>query len=125
MDQTIQIRCKNNNISKSIPIGSTLLDVYREFNLNIPLEPYYLLIDEAQDLNLVQHQFIDNSIAQGFIQKWVAVGDRRQAIYGFSGSFASSFDVFKVLFFLFVLMILFLISPILFRKSFLNFDVFE
>ena len=66
-----------------------------KFNLNIPLEPYYLLIDEAQDLNLVQHQFIDNFIAQGFIQKWVAVGDRRQAIYGFSGSFASSFDVFK------------------------------
>lgn len=39
MDQTIQIRCKNNNISKSIPIGSTLLDVYREFNLNIPYGP--------------------------------------------------------------------------------------
>lgn len=69
------------------------LPVY--LNLLIPIQPYYLAIDEAQDLNLVQHQFIDNLINQGDIKKWVAVGDRHQAIYGFSGSYSSSFDKFK------------------------------
>lgn len=63
--------------------------------LLIPVQPYYLMIDEAQDLNLAQHRMIDQLLAQGDVHKWVAVGDRRQAIYGFSGSFASSFDLFK------------------------------
>lgn len=36
MKEMLQICCKNNNILKSIPIGSRLLDVYREFNLNLP-----------------------------------------------------------------------------------------
>lgn len=63
--------------------------------LRIPIEPTYLFIDEAQDLNLAQHKLIDNLINQGHIEKWVAVGDRNQAIYGFSGAYASSFDIFK------------------------------
>jgi DNA helicase-2/ATP-dependent DNA helicase PcrA len=61
----------------------------------IPVEPFYLLIDEAQDLNLCQHLFIDKLLDQGNIIRWVAVGDRNQAIYGFGGSFSSSFDKFK------------------------------
>jgi uridine kinase len=32
----IQIRCKNNKKTKKVAIGSTLLDVYREFNLDMP-----------------------------------------------------------------------------------------
>lgn len=36
MKQMLQICCKNNNILKSIPIGSSLLDIYREFNLKMP-----------------------------------------------------------------------------------------
>lgn len=63
--------------------------------LDIPLQPYYLMIDECQDLNLMQHSFIEQFINQGDIHKWVAVGDRRQSIYGFSGSHASSFDLFR------------------------------
>jgi uridine kinase len=35
----VQIRCKNNKKIKNIAIGSTLLDVYREFNLNMPFPP--------------------------------------------------------------------------------------
>ena len=35
MEQTIQIRCKNNKIIKEIPTGSTLSDVFGEFNLNM------------------------------------------------------------------------------------------
>lgn len=63
--------------------------------LLIPIQPYYLMIDEAQDLSLIQHLMIDQLLAQGDIHKWVAVGDRRQAIYGFTGSYSNSFDLFK------------------------------
>lgn len=35
----LQIYCKNNNISKNFPIGSSLLDIYNEFNLNMPYGP--------------------------------------------------------------------------------------
>jgi superfamily I DNA/RNA helicase len=64
-------------------------------NLHIPIEPYYLMVDEAQDLNLAQHKLVENLIAQGTIIKWIAVGDRNQSIYGFSGAYSSSFDKFK------------------------------
>lgn len=62
--------------------------------LYIPIDPTYLMIDEAQDLNLAQHKLIDNLIAQGTVKKWIAVGDRNQSIYGFSGAYSSSFDKF-------------------------------
>jgi DNA helicase II / ATP-dependent DNA helicase PcrA len=65
------------------------------FSLKIPYTPKYIFIDEAQDLNLAQHTMIDNFIAQGDIERWVAVGDRKQSIYGFSGAYSTSFDLFK------------------------------
>lgn len=65
-------------------------------SLVIPVVPTYLLIDEAQDLNLAQHLFVDLLLAQGDIEKWVAVGDRNQSIYGFSGAYGASFDRFKI-----------------------------
>ena len=34
MKQSVQIYCKNNNIYKDFPIGSTLLDIYNGFNLD-------------------------------------------------------------------------------------------
>ena len=34
----LQICCKNNNISKEFPIGSSLLDIYYGFNLNFPYQ---------------------------------------------------------------------------------------
>ena len=63
-------------------------------NLHIPVEPYYLMVDEAQDLNLAQHKLVENLIGQGTIIKWIAVGDRNQSIYGFSGAYSSSFNKF-------------------------------
>lgn len=66
-----------------------------KFDLEIPVYPTYLMIDEAQDLNLCQHALIDKIIAQPTLKKWIAVGDRNQAIYGFSGAYADSFDLFK------------------------------
>lgn len=64
-----------------------------KFNLHIPIDPYYLMIDECQDLNLCQHRLVDKLISQT-VHRWVAVGDRNQAIYGFSGAVGSSFDMF-------------------------------
>ena len=46
-------------------------------------------------MNLAQHRLVDNLIKQGHVQRWIAVGDRNQAIYGFSGAFSGSFDIFK------------------------------
>lgn len=63
-------------------------------NMYIPIRPYYLMVDECQDLNLCQHKFIDNLIGQGDIKRWIAVGDPRQSIYGFSGAYSSSFNMF-------------------------------
>jgi DNA helicase-2/ATP-dependent DNA helicase PcrA len=62
--------------------------------LVLPIFPYYLMVDEAQDLNLLQHKFIDKLISQGTIQRWIAVGDSNQSIYGFSGAYTSSFEKF-------------------------------
>lgn len=38
MKQMLRICCKNNNISKDFPIGSSLLDIYYGFNLNFPYQ---------------------------------------------------------------------------------------
>ena len=38
MKQMLQICCKNNNIYKEFPIGSSLLDIYYGFNLNFPYQ---------------------------------------------------------------------------------------
>ncbi|MDL2291771.1 nucleoside kinase [Bacteroides sp. OttesenSCG-928-F21] len=38
MEHTVQIFCKNNNKYKKFPAGSTLLDIYSGFNLNMPYQ---------------------------------------------------------------------------------------
>ena len=38
MKHMLQICCKNNNISKEFPIGSTLLEIYQGFNLDFPYQ---------------------------------------------------------------------------------------
>lgn len=63
-------------------------------NLKIPVKPEHLMIDEAQDLNLAQHMLVDRLLDQGHIEKWIAVGDSNQSIYGFSGAFKESFEKF-------------------------------
>lgn len=65
-----------------------------KYDMEIPIKPYYLMVDEAQDLNLCQHKLVDNLIFQGDIKKWIAVGDKNQSIYAFSGAYSNSFDLF-------------------------------
>lgn len=66
-----------------------------KFDLYLPVKPKFILIDEAQDLSTIQHTLIDKLLNQGDVKRWVAVGDRNQSIYGFSGSHSTSFDLFK------------------------------
>lgn len=48
---------------------------------------------ECQDLNLAQHKLIDLMLTPS-LKKWIAVGDRNQAIYGFAGANSNSFEMF-------------------------------
>lgn len=64
-----------------------------KFGLEIPEKPTYLMVDECQDLNLAQHKLIDLMLTPS-LKKWIAVGDRNQAIYGFAGANSNSFEMF-------------------------------
>lgn len=58
--------------------------------MNIPLYKYdWVFIDECQDLNAAQRELFLKCIKSN--GRFVAVGDERQAIYGFSGADADSF----------------------------------
>lgn len=50
-----------------------------------------LILDEAQDLNEIQHLFVEALVRQG--ARLIAVGDRHQAIYGFRGALSNSMDL--------------------------------
>lgn len=64
-------------------------------DLEIPIYPTYLMVDEAQDLNLCQHALVDKMVSQPTLHKWIAVGDPNQSIYGFSGAYSDSFSMFE------------------------------
>lgn len=52
-----------------------------------------IFVDEAQDLNPIQHMMLAKLAERG--ARIIAVGDRRQAIYGFRGALSSSMDVLQ------------------------------
>jgi DNA helicase-2/ATP-dependent DNA helicase PcrA len=52
-----------------------------------------VLVDEAQDLNRIQHLFLGKLC--GMETRLIAVGDRHQAIYAFRGALANSLDLLK------------------------------
>lgn len=58
---------------------------------NLPLPQYdVLVIDEAQDTNALQLEMLARCVAPG--GRVIAVGDRRQAIYGFRGADSMAVD---------------------------------
>ena len=71
MKQTIQIRCKNNKKIKNFAIGSTLSDVFREFNLEMDYGPISAKVNnKVEGLNYrVYHskdvEFLDIRSASG------------------------------------------------------------
>jgi DNA helicase-2/ATP-dependent DNA helicase PcrA len=50
----------------------------------------HFFVDECQDLSLAQQLMIEKSLLPG--GRFVAVGDKRQAIYGFAGADSESFE---------------------------------
>jgi|HubBroStandDraft_4_1064222.scaffolds.fasta_scaffold08568_2 DNA helicase-2/ATP-dependent DNA helicase PcrA len=52
-----------------------------------------VLVDEAQDLNRIQHLFLEALCQER--TRLIAVGDRNQAIYAFRGALANSLDLLK------------------------------
>ena len=65
--------------------------IYLPNRLNMQVENYdVVFVDECQDLNTAQRELMRNAIAPED-GRFVAVGDKNQAIYGFAGSDADSF----------------------------------
>jgi len=66
--------------------------IYMTVVYRAPMSKFdFVFVDEAQDLNCIQHQLIAMAIRPG-AGRLVAVGDPRQAIYGFRGADASSME---------------------------------
>jgi len=65
-----------------------------KWKLDVALKPTYVLIDEAQDLSWLQHEFLNMLLSQPQLVKWAAVGDKNQSIYNFAGSYVEAFDLF-------------------------------
>lgn len=64
------------------------------FDLEIPIYPINLYVDECQDFSLLQHTIVKKLISQGSIKRCVFVGDEFQSIYLFSGADSNSFNKF-------------------------------
>lgn len=55
-----------------------------------------VLVDESQDLNRIQHLFVEELVKEG--ARLIAVGDRHQSIYAFRGALTDSMDLLKAQF---------------------------
>ncbi len=85
----IEIYKKYEDIKK--PKGYDYADLLIEFlKLEKKRKFEYVLIDELQDLNRIEAK-----IALGSADRFVAVGDKKQAIFGFQGGSIINFDLFK------------------------------
>ena len=64
--------------------------------LNVRVEQYdFVFIDECQDLNAAQRELFLKAVKDN--GRFVAVGDPRQAIYGFAGADVDSFELLKAI----------------------------
>jgi superfamily I DNA/RNA helicase len=65
--------------------------LYMTVIYGVPMERFdFVFVDEAQDLNPIQHSLL--AMALKDTGRLIAVGDPRQAIYGFRGADAASMD---------------------------------
>lgn len=68
--------------------------LYMTVVFNAPLARYdWVFVDEAQDLSPIQHALLRKALKPG--GRLVAVGDSKQAIYGFRGADSNSMDVLR------------------------------
>lgn len=76
------------------PVGTIDYDdmCWLPIHLGLHVRPWdFVLADEAQDLNACQHALVDRLV--GRRGRLLAIGDDRQAIYGFRGADENSFDL--------------------------------
>lgn len=74
-------------------VGTVSFDEMLYLPIALSLQPtqyQWVFVDEAQDLNILQQELAFRSCAPG--GRMVFVGDKRQAIYGFAGADAASFE---------------------------------
>ena len=82
-------------LSNKLSLESSVIDfddqLYITCCWNIKLDKYYIvMVDEAQDLSAMQHELIRRTMQPN--SRLIAVGDTRQAIYGFRGADARSLE---------------------------------
>lgn len=66
--------------------------IYLVWFFDLPLLRYaWVIVDEAQDLNAAQHDMVNRLVAPG--GRIIAVGDHRQAVYGFAGAETDSLQL--------------------------------
>lgn len=71
MNQTVQIRCKNNKKTQKFPIGSTLYDIFQGFELEMPYGPVNAKVNnkvEGMDFRVFHDkdvEFLDLSSSSG------------------------------------------------------------
>ena len=71
--------------------------IYEPVRLGLPLLQYdFVFIDETQDLSPIQHKLAEKMLSP--TGRMIAVGDRRQGIYGFRGASLNSMDELKSFF---------------------------
>ena len=61
----LQIYCKNNNLTKDFPEGSTLLDIYNGFNLEMPYGPVSAKVNnkvEGLNFKVYYNKDIENDL---------------------------------------------------------------
>lgn len=89
VEYAIQVIEAGRSIVKDIDFTDMIyLPLY--YNLEPGFKHDVVMIDEMQDLNTCQRMLVMKHIKKG--GKFVAVGDRCQAIYSFAGADAASFD---------------------------------
>lgn len=96
----IKLLALSNNDTKAIKNGKTMLRIdfsdmiYLPILWNIPMTKFdWVIVDEAQDLNLMRRLFI-KAISKETTRHLI-VGDTFQAVYGFTGADAKSMENMK------------------------------
>jgi len=89
--ETLRLMDKNNRVFDFTDM------IYRAHIDNIRLPKFDILfIDEAQDLSVLQQKIVSRILKRN--GRMIAVGDPRQAIYGFAGADANSYNNLKNVF---------------------------
>ena len=85
-----------NRVQRSVISFADMIDHVVYYDLSFP-KYNVILVDEAQDLNLLQIEFL-RRIVEGYGSRIIVVGDRHQAIYGWRGADSRSMERIREIF---------------------------